>query len=352
MSPRTASHSAGRRAARAEPRPSRIRELVTTAAPRLLVLLHLMLVGIGMAGLVAAAVGVGPTYAGGAGAALISTTYTWVLALRTSGRWVLYTLLAGALACLAVFGDYDLLRTGAAVTTASLGAVLGVMVTVPAVRFTAAAREVLIAMGVAMVGAVAALGYEPVVNVERFGYTTLAVALVLVFSLVYRLGAGLHGLGTRGLVVVVGGGVVLGVTLAYAELLRRYGTPGLVTSVFDTVEWTRDHLGAFPRPLQALLGIPALAWGCHQRARRRQGWWVTAFGVAATVPISHLLVSPAFTLPHLLLAELYTLVVGLAVGYLVIRLDLRMTGSRGRGARRAEEEAAIRPEPSRTQALL
>jgi hypothetical protein len=260
--------------------------------------------------------------------------------------------LAAGLACVAVFGPYDLMRTGAAVVTTSLGAVLGVMVTVPTVRFAAAAREVLVAMGVALIGAVAAVGYEPTLNVERFGYTTLGVALLLVLSLVYRLGAGLHGLGTRGLVVVVGGGVVLAVTLAYAELLRRYGTPGLVSSGLDLVTWSREHLGAFPRPLQTLLGIPALAWGCHQRARRRQGWWVSAFGVAATVPIAHLLVSPALTAPEMVLTELYTLALGLLVGYVVIRVDLRVSGSRGRRGRRAEEEAAIRPEPPRTQALF
>lgn len=315
-------------------------------------LLHLTLVLLGVAALVTAALGVGPTYLGGIGAILVSTTYTWVLALRTSGRWLLYTALAAGLALVAVFGPYEVMRTGAAVTTASLGSVLGVMVTVPAVRFAAAAREVVIALAVALVGAVAALGYEPTVNVARFGYTTLAVSLVLVFSLVYRLGAGLHGLGTRGLVVVLGGGVVLVGTLVYAELLRRYGTPALVASAFEAVTWAREHLGAFPRPLQALLGIPALAWGSHQRARRRQGWWVSAFGVAATVPISQLLVSPAFSGAEVLLTEAYTLVVGLMIGYLMIRIDLRLAGSRGRRGRRAEEEAAIRPEPLRTQALL
>ncbi len=315
-------------------------------------LLHVVLVLTGIAGLVAGSLAVGPSYVGGVGAALVSTTYTWVLAVRTGGRWFLYTALVGLLAGVAVFGPYDLMRTGAAVTTASLGAVLGVMVTVPTVRFAGAAREVVIAMTIALVGAVAALGYEPVLNVDRFGYTTLGVSLLLVLALVYRLGAGLHGLGTRGLVVVVGGGVVLGVTLAYAELLRRYGTPGLVATALDAVAWTRDHLGAFPRPLQALLGIPAIAWGCHQRARRRQGWWVSAFGVAATVPISHLLVSPAFDAPEMLLTEAYTLVVGLVVGYLVIRVDLRLTGSRGRRGRRAEAEGALRPEPARTEALL
>src|SRR3954452_12070226 len=41
--------------------------------------------------------------------------------------------------------------------------------------------------------------------------------------------------------------------------------------------WSRNHLGAFPRPIEAVLGVPALAWGCHMRARRRQGWWLCAF---------------------------------------------------------------------------
>ena len=45
-----------------------------------------------------------------------------------------------------------------------------------------------------------------------------------------------------------------------------------------------------------MLGVPALAWGVHMRARRRQGWWVCAFGVAATVPVANSLVNPAITL--------------------------------------------------------
>ena len=104
--------------------------------------------------------------------------------------------------------------------------------------------------------------------------------------------------------------------------------------------------------MQALLGIPALAWGCHQRARRRQGWWATAFGVAATVPLTVLLINPRLSLAEVALTEAYTLVVGLLVAYVLIRLDLAFTGSRGRRGRRAEEAAAIRPEPARAQALL
>jgi hypothetical protein len=148
------------------------------------------------------------------------------------------------------------------------------------------------------------------------------------------------------------GTVVLAVTLAYAELLRRYGTPGLVGSLLDGVAWSRENLGAFPRPLETVLGIPALAWGTHMRARRRQGWWVCAFGVAATTPVANALVNPAVTLEESVLAVVYGVVVGLLLGFVVIRLDLAFTGSSGRRGRRAEEATALRPEPARTRPLL
>ena len=319
---------------------------------RLLVPLHLLLVGLGVAGLVAHALEAGPDYLGDASAVLISTVYTWILAARTGGRSAVFAAVALGMGGAAVLLDYDTLRSGAAALTASVGAVLGVMTTVPAVKFTSAVREVAFALAIAAVGAGAAVGFQPVIDVARFEYTTLGLSFALVLALVYRLGAGLHGLGTRGLVAVVGGSLGLGVALAYAELLRRYGTPSLIESALDSVTWTRDHLGAFPRPLQTLLGIPALVWGSHQRARRRQGWWVTAFGVAATAPVAHLVVNPALTWSDIGLTEAYSIVVGLLLGYLVIRLDLVLTGSRGRRGRRAEEAGAIRPEPSRTRALF
>jgi len=230
--------------------------------------------------------------------------------------------------------------------------VFAVMATVPAVRFAAAVREVVVAVVLAAVGALATVGFEPVVQVVRFEYATLGLSLLGAFALVYRLGAGLHGLGRRGVVIVLLGTGVLAVTLAYAELLRRYGTPGLVTNLLDVVKWSRDSLGAFPRPLETVLGIPALAWGVHMRARRRQGWWVCAFGVAATAPVANALVNPTVTLTESVLSVTYGAVVGLVIGFVVIRLDLALTGPRGRRGRRAEEAGALRPEPGRTRALL
>lgn len=348
MSPR----ARGRRAA---PRPPR-RTPGEAAAPRRswswLNLLHLALVAAGLAAVAVAAYDLGPDWLSGAGATAVGATFTWILAARIGGRAEFYGVIALLIGGFVVLWHNPVLSTGAAVMTTAVGAVLGVVSTVPAVRFVTAAREVLVAFVVGTVGAVAAIGFEPELTVARFEYATLAVSLGLVLAVVYRLGAGLHGLGTRGLVVVLVGGLAVAVALIYGELLRRYGTSGLTESVFDAARWMRTHLGASPRPLQTLVGIPALTWGCHQRARRRQGWWACAFGVAATAPIAHLLVNPTLSLARIGLIELYTLIIGLALGYLIIRLDLTLTGSRGRGARRAEEATAVRPEPRRTSPLL
>jgi hypothetical protein len=294
----------------------------------------------------------GPGWLCGAGSVAIVTAYSWALAARTGGRPVVVGLLALVLGTAVVLSDDDRLRTGAAVLTCVVAAVLAVMATVPAVRFVHAVREVVIAVLVAGVGALAVVGFEPVVTVARFEYVTLGLALLGAFAVVYRLGAGLHGLGRRGVATVLIGTLLLAVTLAYAELLRRYGTPGLVTSLLDGVAWSRENLGAFPRPIEAVLGIPALAWGTHMRARRRQGWWVCAFGVAATTPVANALVNPSVSLQESALSVAYGVVVGLLIGLAVIRLDLAVTGSAGRRGRRAEEATALRPEPPRTRSLL
>lgn len=315
-------------------------------------MLHVLLVLAGVAAVGLATAGIGPDWLDGAGSVLIGTTFIWILAARTGGRAAVFMPLALAISVAAVVVDNGVLRSGAAVMVSAAGAALGVMATVPAPRFLAVVREVVLALVIAAVGAVAAVGLEPHLTLNRFYYATLVVALGLVVALVYRLGAGFHGIGTRGLVVIVVGGVGLAVALAYGELLRRYGTPGLVQSLVDAVHWMRVTLGGAPRPLQAFIGIPALAWGVHQRARRRQGWWACAFGVVATAPVATLVLDPWLPLRELLLAELYTLVVGLVIGYVLIRVDLLLTGSRGRGARRAEAASAVRPEPRRTRALL
>jgi hypothetical protein len=291
------------------------------------------------------------TWVADVGAVATSTAYTWGLAARTGGRPVLFSALTLALGGLVVFLDTDSLRSGAAVVTAVLTAVFAVMATVPAVHVAGAIRENLVALALAAIGAMATLAWAPVVNLARFEYSVLLLSVVAAFLTVYRLGAGFHGLGSRGVFTVVLGGVMLALTLGYAELLRRYGTADVVTALDDSVRWSHHHLGAFPRPIIALLGVPALTWGTHMRARRRQGWWVCAFGVAATAPVAYGLVDPGRSVLEVSLAAAYGLVIGLVLGFLLIWLDLRLTGPRGRRLKDSEEVTGVRPEPGRTYAL-
>jgi hypothetical protein len=290
-----------------------------------------------------------------AGAVTIGTVYAWGLAARTGGRPVIFAGLALVLGVAVVALDDNALRSGAAVVTAVLTAVFSVMVTVPAVRFAGAVRETLVVLVVSSVGAMATLAWSPEVDLRRFEYTVLALSLAAAFVTVYRLGAGFHGLGSRGVVMVVVGSIMLALTVGYAELLQRYGTHGLVASLDDAVRWCHHHVGAFPRPIIALLGVPALTWGTHMRARRRQGWWVCAFGVAVSAPVAYALVDPGRSVKEVALATAYGAVIGLVLGFLLIRVDLRLTsqpgGRRGRRQADTEEAVAVRPEPGRTRAL-
>jgi hypothetical protein len=305
----------------------------------------------GGASLVGCVIDVGPSWLCSAGAVTIATSYSWALAARVGGRPMISGLVALLLGVGVILSDDDALRTGAAVLTCVVAAVLAVVVTVPTVRYVAAVREVVIALVVAAVGAMATIGFEPVARVARFEYVTLGLSLVAALGVVYQLGAGLHGLRGRGAITVVLGTGVLALTLVYAELLRSYGTPELVDNLLDAVAWSRDNLGAFPRPIAAVVGIPALAWGTHMRARRRQGWWICAFGVAATASAANALVNPSITLRESGLSVLYGAVVGLLIAFVLIRIDLALTGSHRRG-RRTEVTAALRPEPPRSRPLL
>lgn len=331
------------------PLEQRIGEFGASRAP---LTIWFVLVALAVAALVCAMVPVGPDWLGQAGSIAVATTFTWGLAARTGGRPLVFAPLALACGLAAVASDQDLLLTGAAVGTSAVAAVLGVMITVPAAGIATAARECVVGLCVAGIGAMATVGFEPAIQKERFEYVGLGLAFLGAIVLVHRLGAGFHGLGRRGLLIVAIGVVVLAVTLLYAEMLRRYGSTGLVDQLLSWVAWSRDHLGAFPRPIATVLGVPALAYGCHMRARRRQGWWVCAFGVAATSPTATALANPAVSVTEATLSVVYGLAVGLVLGWLLIRLDLALTGNRGRGSRVAEQAAAVRPEPSRFGPLL
>jgi hypothetical protein len=298
-----------------------------------------------------------PTLVRDVSAGVLATVLAWGLAVRSGGQawWAIG--LAGALAAATFLTDWRPLVAGAAVGTAVLSGTLAVLATQPAASFRIAIREVLLATLLAAIGALAVVGFVPEVDttvhvdVERFRYVVLGLALLGAMFLVYRLGAGFHGLGRRGYALAGIAVVMLAVALAYSEALSRWGAPTLIEA-FDQVRGAfRDHLGAVPHPISALFGYPALVWGVFMRARRRQGWWVCAFGVAATATASTRLVDPEVPLTTTLLGGVYTLVLGLAIGYLVIRIEQSLTGTHGRRARRDEQAAAHRPEPSRFRPL-
>lgn len=279
----------------------------------------------------------------------LTVLLSWGLANRAGGRpWLV------AAFCLVLVGaawgtGWRPLMAGGAVATAVLTAALGVLGTQPAPRFQAAAREALIATLVAAIGALGVCVWARHVDLspERYGYVVLGLSLLGALALVFRLGAGLHGMGRRGIAVLLVGVVFLAGAMAYTEALARYGSPGLIQSLDDFRLGVRDTLHGVPHPVAALLGYPALVWGVFMRARRRQGWWVCAFGAAATASAATQLVDATVPLLTTVLSAVYSLVVGLVIGYLVIRAEQSLMGSRGSRARRSEEAAALRPEPGR-----
>lgn len=293
-----------------------------------------------------------PTWVPHAGAVTVTTLYAFALGVRTGGRPVIAGLLALALSVAAVVTQTPVLLAAGAVSTAAAGAVLGVLATVPAARYSAVVRECLVAVLVAAVAAFAADGYDAQLSVERAEYLALALALLGALALVYRLGAGFQGLGTRGGVVIIGGIAVLAVSLAYTEALTRWGSPGMIEVLEQAVDDIRSLLWAVPHPLEFLLGFPALAWGVSTRARRRQGWWACAFGAAGLAGVTTSLLDHTKTLLESGLSTAYAVGLGLLLGYLVVRFDAFLSGTRGARARRAEEASAHRPEPRRTEPLL
>ncbi len=307
---------------------------------------------VGLAFALLAAFDVGPSWCDQVAAVVLSTVIAMSLSARAGGRPWIFGTLAALLGTAAVVGDIGMLRAGAACITAVATGVLAVILTAPAPRFVLAVRELGVATAVSVIGAFGVVGYRPTVSIDAFDYVSLGLAFALTLVLVYRLGSGFNSLGRRGLVVVVGGAVAVVALIAYAELLRRYGPPGLLGHVFDAVRWHRDHLGAVPRPTVLFIGAPAIVWGCHMRARRRQGWWVTAFGACLTVSYATVLMNPETGWLEAALIVLYSLPPGVVLGYVAIRLDLALTGPRGRRARRDEEARAVRPEAGRFEALL
>lgn len=292
-----------------------------------------------------------PEHTASVSAVLFTGCVAAVLAHRSGGRAYVSLVVGLGLGTAAVVSGVPELAAGVALATAVLTGLAAMLLTVPAPSLLLTVREVLVATGLSAVGALAVAAYDPTVDPNRFRTLVVAAALVGAISLVSWLGAGLHGLGRRGALLFAVGMLLLVAAVAYGEAVSRLGTPGLVNLIESFRGFVLDHLNAVPHPIEALLGYPALAWGIFMRARRRQGWWVCLFGVVATASTAAALIDPAVGLTRAVLGSAYSLVLGLLIGLVVIRIDQFVSGSRGSQARRDEMATAHRPEPGRVRAL-
>jgi hypothetical protein len=293
----------------------------------------------------------GPDLAQQSLAAALGVALAVGLAVRSGSHPTFALVLAVLIGTAAVGSQWDPLLGGAAVATGVLGASLAVLGTRPAATLPAVVVEVGVALLVATAAGLGVNGFAVALDRERLSYTVLALSMVATVALVYRLGGGLHNLGRRGLILATGALVLLVVVLVYTAALTRYGSPELVEQVQSARAWARDHLGGVPHPVELLVGIPALAWGVSMRSRRRQGWWVCAFGTAATAHVVSDVLSRDETVLGSTLGAVYGMVLGLLLGYVVIRLEGVITGRGERRTPLGRGAVALRSEPPRLQPL-
>lgn len=287
------------------------------------------------------------------GSALLTVLFMVALTHRCGGRVVLWAGLTLVVSVGWLVWDPSWLTAAMAVVGAVSSGVFAVMSTRPAATWWRAVVEAFIAAAIAGTGAIAVAGFEAEVLTQRYNVAVHLLSLVLTIGVVWGLGAGLHGLGRRGLVMILGGALLITFVLVYGAVLRTYGSDAVTGTVDDTVAWSRDTFGGVPRPTEVLVGFPALVWGVSTRSGRRQGWWMCAFGVIGTGTITTSLVSANAVADYVALSSVYSVVLGVLIGLVVRRVDQLLTGngSGGRRSRRQEAETQIRPEPPRTAAL-
>ena len=238
---------------------------------------------------------------------------TWlaivVLARRCGGRFILIGVFAGVVLGLVTAYPEDWALAGAGVTAATVHGVLGMTLTRPA-KGLRPLREMLISALIGAAGAVVVTGYDVMLRPFRFRIMVLTLVLLAGFALAWRLGQGVGSLGRRGLVLIGGGVLVLALSIAYSQAIRAWGSPGVVSSVSDLVDTLESRLGAVPRPIEALVGFPALVWGVATRTRRRQGWWMCAFGALGAAGVATSLIQPTTPFVDSITATGYDLVIG------------------------------------------
>ncbi|MDX6277264.1 MAG: hypothetical protein QOJ72_1392 [Nocardioidaceae bacterium] len=280
-------------------------------------------------------------------AALLMVVFGIGLTHRGGGYLRIWFPMTVVLGVAAVTLETNILLASAAAATAVLGAVWAVLVTRPAATAMGAIGEYAMSLGVALSGTLAVAAWNAPVNYQRFNLTVLAIALGLAITLVWNLGAGLHGMGRQNFAVLAGIAAMVLLVLVYSSFVRSHGSQSLVHLISDWVIWTRTHFHGVPRPVEVFIGFPALVVGVSLRSRRREGWWILVFAVIGTGVLTTSLVTPGAFPTYIGLSTLYSSILGLVVG-LVFRQQVMKERS-ARAARAIEE--VVRVEPPRFSAL-
>lgn len=297
---------------------------------------------VGTAGAGASVVAVdAPSWIERPSAALLMVVFTIGLTHRGGGYLRIWLPIVTVLGILAVALQTSVLLASAAAVTAVLAAVWAVLFTRPAPSVLGVIREYVVALVVALSGTLGVAAWNAPVNYQRFNLVVLAIALSLAISLVWNLGAGLHGLGRQNLAILLGVAALLVVVLVYSSYVRSNGSQFVVQILSEAVVWMRQTFGGIPRPVEVFIGFPALVVGVSLRSKRREGWWILVFAVIGTGVVTTSLVTPGAFPTYIGLSTLYSSILGLAVG-LVLRRQVMKEPS-ARAARAVEQVVRVEP---------
>ena len=280
-------------------------------------------------------------------AALLMVVFAIGLTHRGGGHMRIWLPMTAALGAAAVVLETNVLLASAAAVTAVLASVWAVLVTRPVTSIVGAIREYALALLVALSGTLGVAAWNAPVNYQRFNLIVLTVSLGLAITLVWNLGAGLHGLGRQNLAILLGVAGLVMLVIAYSSFVRTHGSQALVEAFTDLVINTRETFHGVPRPIEVLIGFPALIVGVSLRSKRREGWWILVFAVIGTAVLTTSLVSPGAYPKYIGLSTLYSAVLGLIVGLVLRRQFMKEPSSRAARA----IAPVVRVEPPRFAAL-
>lgn len=287
-----------------------------------------------------------PSWAWRPAAAVLLVVFAVVVTVRVGGRMRIWVTVAALVAVGGVSGVGVLLVVAAALT-GILTSVAAVMLTRPAASFGQVLREFAVSFLVAVNGAVAVAAWNAPINVAMFISFVGAGSVAVGLSLVWTLGAGLHGLSRQYRWFLVGVAVVAIIVFVYSGIVRNYGSPGLKDGLNNLAVHLRGSIGGVPRPFEVLIGYPAVVVGTSLRSRYREGWWITAFAVLGATVVTTGLVDAGAYPSYFVMSTLYSAVLGLLLGLLARRFVLAPRSAR---AARAVQPPS-RTEPGRFEAL-